>query len=135
MLCVVPGEPSFWPHTNKHPDRVPRAFDVRVAYFGAEIAAREGAPIALKICRFDRDDRPLHADVLIRQRFRLHAQTESARALQQLSLSRRPPSYDSDLASRLVGIPDRNHERPMTIFGNTDDGHMNARQKCLPFLL
>src|SRR5688572_4468396 len=77
LLCVVDGEPSFWPHANKHvPDHVPRAFDVRVAYFGAEITAREGAPIALKICRFDRDDRPLHADVLIRQCFRLNAQTE-----------------------------------------------------------
>ena len=94
-----------------------------------------GAPIALKIRCFDGNDRPLHADVPIRQRFRLHAQTESARALQQLSLSRGPTSYDSDLASRLVGIPNRNHERPMTIFRNTDDGHMNVGQKCLPFFL
>jgi len=87
MLCVVNGAPSFWPHTNKHvPDHVPRVFEVSVAQFGAEITAREGASVALKIRRFDRHDRPFHADVLIRQRFRLHAQTESARALQQLSL-------------------------------------------------
>src|SRR5215510_2184958 len=82
MLGVVDGEPSFWPHTNKHAaDEVPRAFDIPVAQLGAEITAREGAPIALEICRFDRDDRPLHADVLIRRRFRLYAETESARAL------------------------------------------------------
>src|SRR5499433_2128817 len=105
MLCVVNGEPSFWPHTNKHaPDEVPRAFDIPVAQFGAEITVREGASVALKIRRFDRNDRPFHADVLIRQRFRLHAQAESARALQQLSLLRRPASYDSDLPSWLVGI-------------------------------
>ena len=61
MLCVVDSEPSFWPHTNKHaPDEVPCAFDIPVALVGAEITAREGAPIALKVCRFDRDDRPLH---------------------------------------------------------------------------
>src|SRR5215470_10424432 len=67
VLCVVDGEPSFWPHTNEYaPDQVPRAFDVPVAQFAAEITAREGAPIALKVCRFDRDDRPLHADVLMR---------------------------------------------------------------------
>ena len=82
MLCVVNGEPSFWPHTHKHaPDHVPRVFDVSVAQFGAKITAREWAPIALGVCRFDRDDRPLNADVLIRQRFRLHAQAESARTL------------------------------------------------------
>jgi hypothetical protein len=58
LLCVVDGEPALWPHTNKHvPDYIPRAFDVPVALFGAEITAREGAPIALEICRFDRDDR------------------------------------------------------------------------------
>src|SRR5262245_33948073 len=68
MLCVVDGEPSFWPHTNEHAsDPVPRVFGVPVAYFGAEIAVREGAQIALKVCRFDRDDRPLHADVLIKR--------------------------------------------------------------------
>jgi hypothetical protein len=82
MLCVVDGEPSFWPHTKKHvSDHVPRVFDVPVAQFGAEITAREGAPIALKVYCFDRDDRTLHADVLIRQRFRLYAQAEPARAL------------------------------------------------------
>jgi len=89
VLCIVHGEPSFWPHTNKYvPDHVPRGFDVRVAHFGAEITAREGAPLALKIRRFDRHDRPLHADVLIRQRFRLHAQTESARPFKNFPASR-----------------------------------------------
>src|SRR5262245_1826386 len=102
LLRVVDGAPSLWPHTNKHvPDHGPRALDVPIAQFGAEITARDGAPIALKVCRFDRDDRPLHADVLIWRRVRLHAQGESARALQQLSLSRRPTGYESDLASRL----------------------------------
>src|SRR5262245_54492806 len=61
MLCVVDGEPSLWPHTNKHDsDPVPRVFDVPVAQFGAEITVREWAPIALKVCRFHRDDWPLH---------------------------------------------------------------------------
>src|SRR5262245_14882975 len=136
MLCVVNGEPSFWPHTNKNvPEHAPLVLDPSVAQFGAEITALEGAFVAIKISRFDRNDRPFHADVLIRQRFRLHAQTESARALQQLSLSRRPASYDSDLASWLVGIPNRNHERPMTIFRNADNGHVNVGQKCFPFFL
>src|SRR4030095_1887568 len=85
-------------------NEVPRAFDVPVAPLGAEITARERAPIALKIRLFDRDDRPFYAHVLIRQRLHLRAQTESARALQQLSLSRPSSSYDSDLAPRLVGI-------------------------------
>src|SRR4029434_2049400 len=136
MLCVVNGEPSFWPHTNKHiPEHPPLVFDPSVAQFGAEITAREGAFVAIKIRRFDRNDRPFHADVLIRAHFRCHTQTESARALQQLSLSRRPASYDSDLASWLVGIPNRNHERPMTVFRNADDGHVKVGQKCLPFFL
>src|SRR5262249_4384967 len=74
VLCVVDGEPSFWPHTNKHAsDHVPRVFDVSVAWFGAEIAIGEGAQTALNVCGFDRDDGPLHADVLIRRRFRLYA--------------------------------------------------------------
>jgi len=82
MLCIVDGEPPFWPHTKKHvSDLVPRVFDVPVAQFGAEITAREGTPIALEAYCFDRDDRPLHADVLIWQRFRLHTQGEPARAL------------------------------------------------------
>src|SRR3989442_7227967 len=136
LLCVVDRNPSLRPHTNKHvPDDVPRAFDVPVAQLGAEITACEGPPIALKICHFDRDDRPLHAHVLIRRRLRLRAQTESARALQQLSLSRPPSSYDSDLASRLVGIPNRNCKRPMTIFRNANDAHVNVGQKRLPFFL
>src|SRR5690349_13403784 len=59
LLCVVDREPSLRPHTKKDvPGDVPRAFDVRVAQLGAEITAREGTPIALKACRFNRDNRP-----------------------------------------------------------------------------
>src|SRR6266516_3307032 len=96
---------------------------------------REGASIALEVCPFDRDDRPLHAHVLIRWRFCLRAQTESARLLQQLRLSRRPSRYDPDLASRLIGVPNRYRKRPASLFRNADDSHVKICQECLAFFL
>src|SRR2546427_23550 len=59
-----------------------------------EITAREGAPIALKICRLDGDDRALDAHVLIRRGLRLRAQTKSASTLEELCLPRNPGGYD-----------------------------------------
>src|SRR2546429_5712267 len=66
-----PPRSTLFPYTTLFrsvPDEVPRAFDVPVAQLGAEITAREGPPIALKICWLDGDDRPLDAHVLIRDR-------------------------------------------------------------------
>src|SRR2546421_4369585 len=80
LLRIVDSQPSLWPHANKHvPDEVACVFDVRVAQLCSEISMREGASIPLKVCPFDRDDRPLYTYVFIRWRFRLRAQTESAR--------------------------------------------------------
>src|SRR5256884_9529865 len=93
-----PPRSTLFPYTTLFrsvPDEVPRAFDVPVAQLGAEITAREGPPIALKICWLDGDDRPLDAHVLIRPRLRLRAQTESASTLEEPCLPRSPSGYDS----------------------------------------
>src|SRR5258706_4664428 len=59
LLRIVDSQPSLWPHANKHvPDQVACVFDVRVAQLRSEISMREGASIPLKVCPFDRDDRP-----------------------------------------------------------------------------
>src|SRR2546429_8214095 len=93
-----PPRSTLFPYTTLFrsvPDEVPRAFDVPVAQLGTEITAREGAPIALKICRLDGDDRALDAHVLIRRGLRLRAQTKSASTLEELCLPRSPGGYDS----------------------------------------
>src|SRR5437762_12461270 len=40
-----------------------------------------------------------------------------------------------DLASRLIGIPNRYRKRPASLFRNANDSHVKISQECLAFFL
>src|SRR2546425_12775833 len=46
-----------------------------------------------------------------------------------------PAGNDTYLATRLVGIPNRDRERPATVFSDADDSHVKIGDKALAFLL
>jgi hypothetical protein len=67
--------------------RVSYLLNIAVAPFYAEVTVGEGTKIALQIRRLRGDDGALHADILIRRRLRLRAETEAAGTGEQPSLS------------------------------------------------
>src|SRR5262249_31534850 len=91
--------------------------------------------MALKVRRLYRHNGSLHAHVLIRRGFGLCAEAESTHPLQQLPLSRSTIGREPDLASWLVEIPNRDRERPASLFRNADDSHVKIGEKPLAFLL
>src|SRR5262245_9944519 len=111
FLRVVGGQPSFRTHADKYVVGMRRQvsclLDIAVAPFFPEITARERAQIALDIRRFGRNNGAFYADILVRRRFRLRTETESASAREQSPLPGVPARHDAQIFSRIISIPDR----------------------------
>src|SRR4030095_2601534 len=108
FLRVVGGQPSFRMHADKYVVGMRRQvsclLDIAVAPFFPEITARERAQIPLDIRRFGRNNRALHADILVRRRFRLRTETESASAREQSPLPGVPARPAATALSQLIRL-------------------------------
>ena len=65
------------------------------------------------------------------RRLRLGTQAEPPHLLEEKSLPGRPGGDDSEVSTRLVGVPDRNGQRPASFVGDADDSHVQIGQKVL----